>query len=59
LTPAEVNLGIECGLGRSAGVQAGYQVALIACSFGFSLIGGSIAGKCVAFTTELIIRVGN
>jgi len=54
LTPVEVSLGIVCGDDRSAATQAGYQVALLVCSLGFALIGGSIAGEyieCIQFTT--------
>ena len=44
LTPVEVSLGVECGDGRSGPEQAGYQLALLACTLTIAILGGLITG---------------
>ena len=45
LTSTEVALGVECGDGRSAPQQAGYQLALLVCTLCIAIIGGLITGE--------------
>ena len=45
LTPTEVLLEVECGDGRSASQQAGYQLALLICTLCIAIIGGIITGQ--------------
>ena len=45
LTSTEVALGVECGDGRSASEQAGYQLALLASTLCIAIIGGLISGE--------------
>ena len=45
LTDTEVDLGVECGDGRSAGEQAGYQLALLCCTLFIAIIGGIVTGE--------------
>ena len=44
LSDAEQALGVECGDGRTAGEQAGYQLALLFCTLFISIIGGLVTG---------------
>ena len=41
----EVSLGVECGDGRSGPQQAGYQLALLACTLTIAILGGIVTGK--------------
>ena len=45
LTDTEIALGVECGDGRSAPEQAGYQLALLASTLCIAIIGGLITGR--------------
>ena len=45
LTKTEISLGVECGDGRSAGEQAGFQLALLVCTLFISIIGGIVTGE--------------
>ena len=47
LTGTQMALGIEAGEGRSAGIQAGYQLACLATTLGLAIGGGLLTGKCV------------
>ena len=44
LSHAEQALGVECGDGRTAGEQAGYQLALLFCTLFISIVGGLVTG---------------
>lgn len=44
LTDAQLGLGIEAGDGRSAGVQAGFQLACLATTLGIAIAGGIATG---------------
>ena len=37
---------VEAGSGRSAGVQAGYQILALLVTIGMGVVGGIITGKC-------------
>lgn len=52
LTSTEVSLGVECGDGRSASEQAGYQLALLFCTLFIAIIGGIVSGKGLNKTTK-------
>ena len=45
LTATEMALEIECGDGRSAPQQAGYQLALLICTLCIAITGGIITGE--------------
>ena len=45
LSDAEIALKVECGDGRSAGEQAGYQLALLCCTLFIAIIGGLVTGE--------------
>ena len=45
LTLAQAGLGVGTGDGRSAGVQAGYQLACLATTLAIAIIGGLITGE--------------
>ena len=45
LTTQEILLGLEPGNGRTAAVQAGFQLALLASTLLISIVGGIITGK--------------
>ena len=44
LNSVEISLGVECGDGRSRSEQAGYQLALLACTLTIAIVGGIVAG---------------
>ena len=45
LTATEMALEVECGDGRSASQQAGYQLALLVCTLCIAIIGGLVTGE--------------
>jgi len=45
LNDVEMSLGVECGGGRSGPEQAGYQLALLVCTFTIAIIGVIVTGK--------------
>ena len=47
LTAAQVGLGVGTGEGRSAAVQAGYQLACLATTLAIAIVGGLITGEGV------------
>ena len=44
LTPKQMALGIEPGEGRHAGLQAGYQLALLGCTLFIAIFSGLLTG---------------
>ena len=44
LSRAEQALEVECGDGRMAGEQAGYQLALLCCTLVIAIVGGLVTG---------------
>ena len=50
LTPSQLSLGIEAGEGRSAGTQAGYQLACLATTLALAIGGGLITGDLFRFS---------
>ena len=52
LTADEKLLGVEPGSDRHAGMQAGYQLALLVTTLAVSIVGGLLTGKY--FSTHLI-----
>lgn len=62
LTETELLLGVECGDGRSAPQQAGYQLALLICTLCIAIIGGIVTGQwcCCALlqSSFLLWRLG-
>ncbi|CAI8034311.1 Ammonium transporter Rh type B-B [Geodia barretti] len=53
LTLAQAGLGVGTGDGRSAGEQAGYQLACLATTLAIAIIGGLITGAIVRFLPKL------
>lgn len=53
LTGTQMALGIEAGEGRSAGIQAGYQLACLATTLGLAIGGGLLTGFIVRWLPKL------
>lgn len=45
LTNDDILLGVEAGSGRDAGMQAGFQLALLVTTLAVSILGGLLTGK--------------